>query len=58
MEPKNHPIEKEGHLPNLKLEVPAVHFPECMGDVPKSFFPLKTLLEMMNEETWTHVGNR
>lgn len=27
MEPKSQPIEKESHLPNLNLWVPAVNFP-------------------------------
>ena len=34
MEPKNHPIEKENHLPNHHFPVPAVNLPGCnMGIV-------------------------
>ena len=30
MEPKNHPIEQEIHLPNLHFWVPAVNLPGCI----------------------------
>ncbi len=30
MKPKNHPIEKDFHVPNLHFRVPAVNFPGCI----------------------------
>ena len=29
MEPSNHPIEKENHLPNHHFQVPAANLPGC-----------------------------
>ena len=51
MEPKNHRIKKENHLPNLHFGVPSVNFQGCIHFYAFKFFMpcLRIVLDMQDE---------
>ena len=49
MEPKNHLIEKENHLPNLHFWVPNVKFPGCNATWRIIFFMINVPLHALEQ---------